>query len=176
MAQNAKITVLSEAMRGKSFEITRETTSIGRREEMDIHIPDPSLSGHPADIIRAERDGNPVYVLRDNESTNGTCVNGETISERELADSDVVRFGSVEVMFSSGTGTGVRSSMTHTIDISQLGNATPPTSRVQKQNPFAESEARRNSMIRKGVIIASIVLGVICIVLAVYALIVTFNG
>ena len=64
MAGTPKFTVLHEKFRGKTFTIDQETMSIGRREGVDIHLSDSSLSGHHADIIRAERDGKFVYILR----------------------------------------------------------------------------------------------------------------
>ena len=96
---NPKFTVLFEKLRGKTFEINRDAMSIGRRDSMDICIKDATLSGHHADIIRSERDGKIVYILRDNDSTNGTKVNNVPITEHELKNSDLILFGAVEVLF-----------------------------------------------------------------------------
>ena len=57
MADHPKLTVLFEKLRGKTFEIDKDQMSIGRRDGMDICIKDSSLSGHHADIIRAEQNG-----------------------------------------------------------------------------------------------------------------------
>ena len=52
---------------------------------MDICIKDASVSGHHADLIKSERDGRVVYILRDNNSSNGTRINNIPITEQELA-------------------------------------------------------------------------------------------
>ena len=96
---NPTFKVLYEKLRGKTFEINRDAMSIGRRDTMDICIKDSTLSGHHADIIRSERDGKTVYILRDNDSTNGTKVNNVPITEQELKNSDLILFGAVEVLF-----------------------------------------------------------------------------
>ena len=57
MADTPKLTVLFEKMRGKTFELNKDSMTVGRRDGMDICIKDPSLSGYHADIIRSERDG-----------------------------------------------------------------------------------------------------------------------
>ena len=96
---NPKFTVLYEKLRGKTFEIDRDAMSIGRRDTMDICIKDATLSGHHADIIRSQHNGKTVYILRDNDSTNGTRVNNVPITEQELKNSDLILFGAVEVLF-----------------------------------------------------------------------------
>lgn len=104
MADNPKLTVLYEKLRGKVFELNKDQMSIGRRDGNDIVIKDASLSGHHADILRVERDGKTVYILRDNDSTNGTRINNLPITEQELKNSDIILFGGVEVLFDSNDG------------------------------------------------------------------------
>ncbi|MBE6357372.1 MAG: FHA domain-containing protein [Lentisphaerae bacterium] len=134
MEKNPKFTVLYEKLRGKSFEIDRETMSIGRKDSSDIQLADGSVSSHHADIIRVEENGEVKYILRDNDSTNGTKVNNEPITERELKNSDLVCFGHVEVLFDSGSGKSEDSHFTHTID---LGSATTNTTTTQTLTNFS---------------------------------------
>ena len=106
MADNPKLTVLFEKLRGKTFEIDKDEMSIGRRDSNDICIKDSSLSGHHADIFRREVDGKTVYVLRDNDSTNGTRINNVAVTgEQTLKNSDLILFGGVEVLFDSNEET-----------------------------------------------------------------------
>ena len=98
MADNPKLTVLFEKLRGKTFEIDKDEMSIGRRDSNDICIKDSSLSGHHADIFRREVDGKTVYVLRDNDSTNGTRINNVAVTgEQTLKNSDLILFGGVDI-------------------------------------------------------------------------------
>ncbi|MDD3886991.1 MAG: FHA domain-containing protein [Victivallaceae bacterium] len=170
MAENPKFTVLYEKLRGKTFDIDKETMSIGRRDGMDICIKDPSLSGHHADIIRTERDGKPVYILRDNDSTNGTKINNVPLTgEAEVKNSDLILFGMVEVLFDCGAAeedTGTRYSKTQTIDISSLDSNISNVSALNNLNPFAMREEEHRARLHK---INLVILAVILLCLAVLA-------
>ncbi|CAN5248955.1 hypothetical protein BH20VER2_BH20VER2_18380 [soil metagenome] len=76
-------------------ELADELITIGRSPENMIHLDDPSVSGRHAQLQSAG-DG---YELKDLDSTNGTRVNGETISEVLLQPGDRIRFGKVEACF-----------------------------------------------------------------------------
>ena len=136
-----KFTVLYEKLRGTTFELDKETMSIGRREGMDICVKDSSMSGHHADLICTERDGKKVYILRDNESTNGTKINGVAIAEQELKNSDVILFGSVEVLFDSGSD-----------DLSSLDGNLSSVPKFDRLNPLAEQEGKRHALVTWGII------------------------
>lgn len=166
MAGNPKLTVLHEKLRGKTFEIDREAVSIGRKPGVDIVIPDPSLSSHHADIIRREQNGKAVYVLRDNDSTNGTRVNNEPISEKALKNSDLILFGMVEVLFDGAPGednSGDYSQQTHTIDISSLSGNISTSATLVNFNPLAEKEEKKHAMVQKLLMGVIILLGLLVV-------------
>ncbi|QQL44378.1 FHA domain-containing protein [Sulfuriroseicoccus oceanibius] len=71
--------------------LTKEITTVGRDRQNDVVINDESVSTFHAEI-RLE-DG--VHILRDAGSTNGIRVNGDRVSEAQLNDGDLLRFGSV---------------------------------------------------------------------------------
>ena len=100
MEKYPKIAVLSENLWGRTFEISKAEMSIGSHKDNDICIDDSSVSDHHADIFRREVDGKTVYVLRDNNSLNGTRVNNVmTTGEQVLKNSDIIQFGDIEVLF-----------------------------------------------------------------------------
>ena len=100
MENYPKFTILAEKLRGRTFEISKAEMSIGSHEDNDICIDDSSVSDHHADIFRREIDGRTVYVLRDNNSLNGTRVNNVMITgEQVLKNSDLVQFSDIEVLF-----------------------------------------------------------------------------
>lgn len=72
-----------------------ETTTIGRLPECDVVLSDPATSRRHARIVR--RDGG--FVLVDLGSTNGTFVNGEPVTERELRDGDRITLGGTTLEF-----------------------------------------------------------------------------
>jgi pSer/pThr/pTyr-binding forkhead associated (FHA) protein len=78
-----------------AHELSDELISLGRSPENAIHIDDPSVSSRHAQL-QASADS---YVLRDLGSTNGTRVNGDTITEVLLKPGDDIRFGKVEACF-----------------------------------------------------------------------------
>ena len=153
MAKVPKLTVLFEKFRGQVFTLEKDTISIGRRDEMDISLKDGSVSGHHADIIRTEQDGEVIFTLRDNDSTNGTRVNNQPITEHILKNSDLITFGNVEVLFdgeqSDSTATTDFSHLTHTIDISALEENTTAPQTLTNFNPMASRASQRDKAVQK---------------------------
>ncbi|NDG73050.1 MAG: FHA domain-containing protein, partial [Proteobacteria bacterium] len=66
-------------------------TSVGRISENQLHIPDDSVSSLHAEIVYE----NANFYVRDLDSTNGTRVNDEKITEAQLQDRDRVQFGQI---------------------------------------------------------------------------------
>lgn len=95
MGGSPKITLLSEQLRGKSFELTKDVYTVGRIEERDICIMDPTISTFHCTFTK---EGN-TYILRDNNSTNGTRINNVPITEQELQKSDIIQMGDVEMLY-----------------------------------------------------------------------------
>ncbi len=167
MADSPKFTVLHESMRGKSFDLNKDVMSIGRREGMDICIPDASLSGHHADLIRGEKNGKITYTLRDNDSTNGTKINGSPVTEQELKNSDVITLGAVEILFEGESDRAITRT-THTIDISNIErNISQPAGKL---NPLDDQEAAHEKMLHNTTMIIGVVLGIGALAAAVYAI------
>jgi pSer/pThr/pTyr-binding forkhead associated (FHA) protein len=82
------------ALAGRRWELTEKTTRVGRDPTAAIVIQDTSVSRFHAQITR-QAGG---YYLADLESSNGTQVNGEPVSEpRRIVAGDLLRFG--EVLF-----------------------------------------------------------------------------
>src|SRR3954471_9099068 len=88
-----RLVVLSEGLTGRSHELKAEKTTIGRVEDNIFQIPDPSVSSHHCEVILK---GNEV-LIHDLDSTNGTFINGQQITEAPLKPSQILRLGQVEV-------------------------------------------------------------------------------
>jgi pSer/pThr/pTyr-binding forkhead associated (FHA) protein len=87
---------MSGDVKGKTFQLDRDVTSLGRSKDNTIVIENPTVSGHHCSVIR---EGN-AYTLRDLESTNGTRLNAKEVSgEAKLRPKDLVQVGSVEFLF-----------------------------------------------------------------------------
>jgi pSer/pThr/pTyr-binding forkhead associated (FHA) protein len=76
-------------------ELVRDVTMIGRAPLNHIVIDDPVVSGQHAIVLKV----GDFYRLKDLHSTNGTQVNGVSITDAELKDGDEIRFGSVKAVF-----------------------------------------------------------------------------
>jgi diguanylate cyclase (GGDEF)-like protein len=76
---------------GRRYQLADRALLIGRADDRDVKIDDPSVSRRHARIAPAEGGGHAVEDLG---STNGTHVNDEPIKEpRRLADGDYLRVG-----------------------------------------------------------------------------------
>jgi predicted component of type VI protein secretion system len=93
-AQMPKLSLFLEEGR-VSHELSEDPISIGRGPDNLIQILDPSVSGRHAQLVLVEE----RYQLQDLGSTNGTRVNGETVTEIFLREGDRIRFGKVEARF-----------------------------------------------------------------------------
>jgi len=80
-----------------AYEFDDERVTIGRNADCSIHIPHGSMSGLHAQLVRND-DGS--YTLSDNQSTNGTFVNGAQVFETVLQDGAEILFGSVAAHYS----------------------------------------------------------------------------
>jgi pSer/pThr/pTyr-binding forkhead associated (FHA) protein len=93
----AKLVILSEGMTGRSHELTVDKTTIGRVEDNTFPIVDPSVSSHHCEVLLKGGD----VVVRDLNSTNGTHINGEKITESIFKPGQVLRLGQVELRLES---------------------------------------------------------------------------
>ena len=89
-------------MTGRSIELTVERTTVGRVEENTFQIADASVSSRHAEILLRGTD----IVVRDLNSTNGTFINNEKISEAPLNPGQTLRFGQVELKIDDGKPVG----------------------------------------------------------------------
>ena len=79
-----------------------ERSTVGRLEDNSFQIPAPSVSGHHCELLLQ---GNDV-VVKDLDSTNGTFINGEQVTEAKLTVGQSIRFGSVEARLEASAPTG----------------------------------------------------------------------
>ncbi len=168
VSSTPKLTVLYEKLRGKTFILDKPQFSVGRRDSMDICIKDPSMSGHHCDLIRQES-GN--YLIRDNDSTNGTRVNNVPVTEHELKNSDIIQLGGVEVLYDNasdddGSSLGSDFGRTHTINLDTLDSELS-TVEMSNYSPFAEVETKLQARTHKFMLLGLVLLslGLIAIVI-----------
>ena len=82
---------------GTAYPLVRAVSRLGRGSDTDIRVEDPGASRNHCEIVL----GQPVLV-RDLNSTNGTFVNGQKISQVEIADGTTITIGSTQLVYRSG--------------------------------------------------------------------------
>jgi predicted component of type VI protein secretion system len=92
-----KLVVLSAGLAGRAHELNAERITIGRLEDNSFPLTEPSVSSHHCEIITK---GETVTV-RDLNSTNGTFINGEKVTEAVLKPGQTLRLGQIEMRLES---------------------------------------------------------------------------
>jgi CRP-like cAMP-binding protein/Pyruvate/2-oxoacid:ferredoxin oxidoreductase delta subunit len=90
-----KLRVSSGPLAGRLFQLSSPETTFGRGPENDYRFPDDELlsRNHCAIVCRDRR-----FIIRDNDATNGTFVNGNRVTgEHELLHGDLIRIGEMDL-------------------------------------------------------------------------------
>ena len=89
----AKLVILSQGLTGKFHELKVEKTTVGRVDDNTFQIADQSVSSHHCEVILRGSD----VVIKDLNSTNGSFINGEKITETVLKPGQILRLGQIEL-------------------------------------------------------------------------------
>ena len=95
LTQPATLLVKLHGKGSQQIELTHETVTIGRKADNTLAIDDPAVSGHHARIVKIQA----VFFLEDLQSTNGTTINGQSITRHQLHDADVITIGQHRLVF-----------------------------------------------------------------------------
>jgi len=93
---------VSEPIVDQRFRLKPGKTTVGRRGDSDIIIPDGSVSSLHAWVIQDKGAYRVMNIL----STNGTYVNDQHVTEKVVQNGDRIRFGGVEMMLHTGVQAG----------------------------------------------------------------------
>jgi len=101
---------LSGELKGRKFEIDKDTVTIGRSSENHIRINDPSVSSRHCQITR----NGDLYSVTDLDSTNGTFLDGEQFTGTvDLSPKATVQAGEIQMVFDAPELTHVNGAQTH---------------------------------------------------------------
>lgn len=176
----AKLVVLSAGLAGRTHELNVDKTTVGRVEDNTFQIGEPSVSSHHCEVFLR----NGEVVVKDLNSTNGTFINGEKVSERVLKPGEILRLGQIELRLESE---GAPSSTSAPAPATAPSSApTTPTKKVdqtmvmQRGVSLDELEkgprgafdskgfSKKDNKVNKIFIIAGIGVGVVIILLVLY--------
>ena len=154
-----KFIVLSEQLRGQTFELNQDEITIGRSDERTICLKDPTVSTLHCKVTRTA-DG---FAIADAGSTNGTKVNGKPLDgEYELQSGDTVRVGAFELLYDTEDKT-----MTMSIQKTQTGidiNAASSTQTIKSVANSGFIERKQSSGLSNNLMIIIVILGVLLFV------------
>ena len=86
---------------GKRVEICKDCTTIGRSRECDIFLEDIAVHRKQASIVYTD----VGYVLRDDNGSGDSILNGRAVKEKILRDGDEMLFGNTKLSFFSHEAT-----------------------------------------------------------------------
>jgi pSer/pThr/pTyr-binding forkhead associated (FHA) protein len=81
---------------GRTYEVRKDRMTIGRSRESDIFLEDLAVSRLHTTI---GRDDQGRYIVRDENSANGTFVNGQRVTEQVLEEGDELQVGQTVLAF-----------------------------------------------------------------------------
>lgn len=127
---------MSGDVKGKTFPLDRDVTTLGRSKDNVIVLDNPTVSGHHCSVVR-EGDH---FLLRDLESTNGTRLNAKEVTESRLRAKDLMQVGSVEFMFDTEVEDAVE---THSYAETHVEVAAGPVAAPESFSSISPFGARR---------------------------------
>lgn len=89
----ASLTIAGAETKSRRVNIETEKLVIGRSAGTDLPLEDSAISGEHGEILR---EGNK-YRYRDLDSTNGSLLNGETVTESPLKAGDIITLGAIDI-------------------------------------------------------------------------------
>jgi len=155
----ARLVVLSEGFTGLSHELKAEKVSVGRVEDNTFQIAEGSISSHHCEILKQGED----YLIRDLNSTNGTFIDGEQITEAVLKPGHLLRLGQVEVRLETGAGgaAAAKKPLEKTMVLPQGVKMQDLDSGARRSVDTATGFAKKTNKANRIFIVIGIILGVV---------------
>ncbi|MBI5779870.1 MAG: FHA domain-containing protein [Planctomycetes bacterium] len=128
------------------FAMTTSSIDIGRSDDNLLQIRDVKVSRYQCKIVQT-----PVgFLLSDSQSSNGTFLNGKRVERNLLRNSDVIKIGNVEIIFSENDSAQAEDkgpviiSSGQPSDDASVGEVTTVIS-IQEENAAPASNGARQS-------------------------------
>ena len=165
----AKLVVLSAGMTGRTHELKVDKTTIGRVEDNTFQIAEPSVSSHHCEVLLR----GPEVVVRDLNSTNGTFINGEKVTEMVLKPGQVLRLGQIEMRLETDAPPSPTKKPIDQTMAMQRGVSLNELEQGPRAGGFdSKGFSKKDNKVNKIFVILGIVAGVIILGLLLFALIV----
>lgn len=93
--EHSKLVITLDGALINEFVIDKDSISIGRKLNNDIHLSDRTVSGHHS-VIQSSDD---EIFITDTASTNGTLLNGVRITKSTLRHGDIIQIGNYQFAY-----------------------------------------------------------------------------
>jgi pSer/pThr/pTyr-binding forkhead associated (FHA) protein len=157
----AKLVVLTEGMTGRAHELTADKTTVGRVEDNTFQIPESSVSSHHCEVLLQ---GDEVKV-RDLNSTNGTFINEQQVTEAVLKPGQILRLGKIEMRLETGAPTApakktadLTMAMARGVSLNELEQGPRGTGLEAAGKGFSKKDDKANRIFRISVIVVMVVI------------------
>ena len=128
-------------MTGRTHELKVDKTTIGRVEDNTFQIAEPSVSSHHCEVLLR---GSEV-VVKDLDSTNGTFINGEKVTESPLRPGQILRLGQIEMRLETDAAASPTKKMAEQTLVMQRG--VTPTPSPSQQGPVGSSPTNLTKLV-----------------------------
>lgn len=154
-------------MTGRTHELKVEKTTIGRVEDNTFPIAEPSVSSHHCEVVVRGAD----VVVKDLDSTNGTYINGERITEASLKPGQVLRLGQIELRLETDAPQAAAKKTTGQTVVMQRGVSLTELESASKTGGFdttSKGFSKKDDKTGKIFWYAAIGVGVVIVALLIY--------
>ncbi len=155
-------------MTGRTHELKVDKTTIGRVEDNTFQIAEPSVSSHHCEILLRGTD----VVVRDLNSTNGSYINGEKVSESVLKPGQILRLGQIEMRLETDTTAGPHKKVDQTM-VMQRGVSLNELEQAGRPSGFdtaGKGFSKKDNKVNKIFVVFGAIVGVVILALLLYAL------
>jgi len=164
----AKLVILSAGMTGRSHELKVEKTTVGRVEDNLFQIAEASVSSHHCEVLLRGAD----VVVRDLNSTNGTFIGGEKITESVLKSGQTLRLGQIEMRLETGDTSAPTKKPAESTMVMQRGVSLNELEQGTRGgfDTVGKGFSKKDNKVNKIFLVGGIIVGVVIIALVVYAI------
>ncbi|MEI6784852.1 MAG: FHA domain-containing protein [Verrucomicrobiota bacterium] len=162
-----KLVALSPGMTGRTHELQSDKTTIGRVEDNTFQIVEPSISSHHCEVLLR---GSEV-VVRDLDSTNGTYISGQKVTESLLKPGQILRLGQVEMRLDTGASAASGKAQFDRTTVIPGGVALTELEQGARGGGFdtkGSGFSKKDNRVNKIFIIIGVVLGLVIFTLLIY--------
>jgi hypothetical protein len=140
--------IISAKNRGTVFVLKKKRYTCGRSESNDIVLSDSSTSSNHCELLKS----GGTYTIHDTDSANGTSVNDILVDEKALINNDIIKLGSVELLYDADIGEDISEGKSTVgartgINLNLYDNETSSVNEMKNISPFAvKSSKNKNKM------------------------------